>query len=254
MVTKLIKQLAVGIMVGVLIVVIVIAIRRITSKKAGIYFNFYNQVIGDSPDNFPSTGEIPVSLTYTALGTGNPQIVNDTNPWGSTCLEIKNPSKWYNVLKSEPTNNLFNIAHTDSFTIQIGLKFANLLGKKAIISKDWDPDKPSWWIRTNSNKIQFMVEPAEGGKHNQLSGVNKLPVNTWFILQIVGDRPDGTIKSYINGVLDLSVAYNTTSTHANEQNFNIGNFTAGDHYFNSKIAFFSFIKGTALLPAEFYTV
>ena len=123
---------------------------------------------------------------------------------------------------------------TDEFTLEVWTKPNEGYGNEQLshIVSRWGAGGDAAYLLGVNSSGQVLVFTHDSVLYSQLISLNTIPTNSWS--HIAGVREGGTLKIYINGVLDNSLS-NTVAPQASNYNLFIGREPAGGNNFNGLV-------------------
>jgi sialidase-1 len=122
--------------------------------------------------------------------------------------------------------NHFDFAATSSFTLEAVFRIpAGSTQTGALVAKDLGGRLPSWWLRVNNGKLQFLV--SDYGRQSILNPANLVNDGQWHHVAAIRDAANPAskvLRLYLDGLLIGSMADSSTGTLANSESINIGCF------------------------------
>ena len=182
-----------------------------------------------------------------------PYIAGSPNYNNSTALTF-NDNGGLSILDSA-TNNNFDFAGDDSFTLEAVIRIPNGTSNTgAIVAKDLGSNQPSWWLRVESaGNVRFLVSD-NSSEAIVSTGATVVNDGNWHHVAAVKDGVNKRLKIYIDGIQIDDVADTTTGTHANGQALSVGKFNAS--HLRDFIGDIDFVRisPSALTPLQFVSM
>jgi sialidase-1 len=129
-------------------------------------------------------------------------------------------------ISDSASKNHFDYSATDSFTLEAVFRIpAGSSQISALVAKDLEARLPSWWLRVNNGKFQFLI--SDYGRQVVLNPPNPVNDGQWHHVAAIRDASNPSskiLRLYLDGLLIGSVADTTQGTLANAEPLNIGRF------------------------------
>lgn len=130
------------------------------------------------------------------------------------------------LLSDAASSDHFDFAATSSFTLEAVFRIpAGSTQIGALMAKDLGGGLPSWWLRVNGGKLQFLV--SDYGHQTILNPANLVNDGQWHHVAAIRDAANPAskiLRLYLDSLLIGSTADITTGSLGNSESFNIGCF------------------------------
>ncbi len=192
-------------------------------------------------------------LDAAGAGTRPPGYVPGAAAYGpSSALNFKDSND--RVVWSDLGNRQLDFDAGDSFTIEAVIRTTQHAsggssGAGALVAKDWDVDRPSWWLRIEDGVARFLIDDAPAGFSSVASSVS-VTDGEWRHVAAVRDVVRDELRIYVDHQLAGVATDTTTGSLANDRDIVIGAFNSGGREFVGDIDFVRISRG-ALDPAAF---
>ena len=235
----------------------------ITISIGDIYFPYTSLLLSSSTNSANTSGTsnantvIDSSYNYNNITrAGNPGQ-GSFNPFGTTWSNYFDGSTGYLLT---PTNTTYNLPNNSSWTVECWV-FSNSLAATELIAfisngtNSWTTGHNIDFSITTSGFAQ--IEYANGtGTPPVITGTTALTIGSWNHIAFVYNGSAKTIKSFINGVVDINASSMATYVpSASTPRVTIGRIDPGvtspTYFFNGYISNLHMVKGTEVYTSAF---
>ncbi len=100
----------------------------------------------------------------------------------------------------------------------------------ALISNDYAPGQPSWWLRVQDGKLKFYILD-ERRNSSAVDSKTKVNDNKWHEALIVHNAAEQKLQIYLDGKLNAEQSSNCKGSYVNDKNISVGQFNNGSSGF-----------------------
>lgn len=143
------------------------------------------------------------------------------------------------ITLGDPSDGSLDFSSSESFTMVAWIKtsfvpatYTDILFKRVTVS---GVHNEGFILAVNSSGTIYFVVEGTNSSFSQMDGNIVVTDGNWHQIAATRDVANDNINIYVDGVLDVSMADNTTATLEGSSNFYIGHWDYYGRYFNGKI-------------------
>ena len=194
-------------------------------------------------ENMTNAGIPDLAMMNNLETVGNAQVSTSVKKYGTGSLSFNGTTDWLQI----PSSPVYSFG-TGDFTIECWVNTATASGAQTLIDTRSSDSLIAYIVNIATGKLDFIYSSS------RVTSATSVPTNQWVHLAVT--RASGTIRLFINGVLDANTASYSSAINATSfPSIGGGRSSSGDsvtgYYLNGYIDDLRVTKGLARYTANF---